>query len=73
MALAEDRALYFDPTQPVEARVEDLLGRMTLTLVPDMKHHSMLNFPAMEETGKRAAQPLLCGFHVLGMRRTLTA
>lgn len=27
---AQDRPLYLDPTQPVEKRVEDLLGRMTL-------------------------------------------
>jgi beta-glucosidase len=28
--LAEERALYLDPTQPAEARVEDLLRRLTL-------------------------------------------
>jgi beta-glucosidase len=30
VAHSEDRPLYLDPTQPREARVEDLLGRLTL-------------------------------------------
>jgi beta-glucosidase len=30
IARAKDRPLYLDPTQPREARVEDLLGRLTL-------------------------------------------
>jgi beta-glucosidase len=51
-AAAADQKLYLDPTQPVEARVEDLLQRMTLEEKVSIVHaNSKFTTPAIPRLG----------------------
>ena len=52
LTAAADRPAYLDPAQPIDARVEDLLCRMTLE-----EKVGQMNMPCVYETGSARRSP----------------